>query len=390
MAATDDLGAIRQARPGLFTLLAHPRQAWPGMAAATLSGRMAFARYALPLAAIPALAKGAGLLIFGVQIYGVLFKPAPITALISAALTYGLELASVLILGFAIHLFSAVFNGESRLGPAMKLAVFSSVPGWFGGIFLVLPTMGVLPPLGVLSAAATFYGLYVLYLGLPTLMCVRNDLCPVFAGVLIAIFLALWGVSSLAIAAFDRVTMVPAPGATLHAGSAAIDVGKLSRAGQALSAAAAGGGAMPKPAATTDELESLLPSTLATGFTRTRITSSAGHLGNLSGAMAQGTYVMGANNMVLTVGDLGSAGALAQAVSLSANKHTATSYEKSSQTPDGRMMVEKYDRTSSSGEYDILIGERFLVQAKGRATMDMLQAAVQAIPFDRLEAMAKG
>ena len=74
MAETDDLGAIRQARPGLFTLLTHPHQAWPGMAAAPLTGRMAVARYALPLAAIPALAKGAGLLIFGVPIYGVLFK----------------------------------------------------------------------------------------------------------------------------------------------------------------------------------------------------------------------------------------------------------------------------------------------------------------------------
>jgi hypothetical protein len=355
------------------------------MAAATLTGRMAFVRYALPLAAIPAVAKGAGLMIFGVQIYGVLFKPAPVAALISTALTYGLELASVLVLGFAIHLFSAVFNGESRLGPAMKLAVFSSAPGWFGGIFLILPTMGVLPPLGVLSVAATLYGLYVLYLGLPTLMCVRNDLCPIFAGVLIAIFLALWGVSSLAIAAFDRVTMVPAPGATLHAGGASIDVGKLTQAGKALSS-----GGAPKPAATTDELESLLPSTLTNGFTRTQITSNSGHLGNLSGAMAQGTYVKDPNTFVLTIGDLGSAGALAQAVSLNANKHTDTSYEKSSQTPDGRMMVEKYDRVSKSGEYDILIGNRFLVQAKGKATMEMLQAAVQAMPFDRLEAMAKG
>ena len=80
-------------------------------------------------------------------------------AVISAALTYGLNLISVVVLGLAIHVFSAVFNGENNLGPAMKLAIFSSAPGWIGGIFLVLPAMGILPPLGALSAAATLYGL---------------------------------------------------------------------------------------------------------------------------------------------------------------------------------------------------------------------------------------
>lgn len=389
MAATNDLGALPATRPGLWALLTHPRQAWPGVAADGISGRRAFVRYALPLAAIPALAKGAGLLIFGVQIYGVLFKPAPLMALVSAGLTYGLELASVLILGFAIHLFSSVFNGEGRLGPAMKLAVFSSIPGWFGGIFLILPTMGVLPPLGILSVAATLYGLYVLYLGLPSVMCVRRDLCPIYAGVTIAIFLALWGGSSLAITAFDRVTMVPAPGATLHAGGVAVDVGKLNQAGKDL-AGSLNGASAAKPAATTDELESLLPAMLPNGFARTGMTSSAGHLGNLSGAMAQGTYVKDPNSLVLTVADLGSAGALAQAVSLNVNKHSDTGYQKSTQTPDGRIAVEKYDRVSNSGEYDILIANRFLVQAKGKATVEMLRSAVQSAPFDRLEAMAKG
>jgi hypothetical protein len=92
---------------------------------------------------------------------------------------------------------------------------------------------------------------------------------------------------------------------------------------------------------------------------------------------------------VLTVADLGAAGGLAQAVTLSANKHTDTAYQKSGQVA-GRMTVEKYDRTTNNGEYDILIANRFLVQAKGHTSVEILQAAVQAVPFDRLEAMAKG
>jgi hypothetical protein len=352
-----------------------------------MTGRQAFIRYALPLAAIPAVAKAAGLLIFGVQIFGVLVKPNPTMVAVSAVLTYGLGLLSVLVLGFAIHLFSAVFNGEGKLGPAMKLAVFSSVPGWVGGVFLVLPAMGVIPPLGILSAAATFYGLYIFYLGLPEVMCVRRDLCPIYAGVAITVFLALWGGDSLVMAAFDKATMAPQSGTTLQTRLGTIDVRKLAQASKHLSDAAKS--STPTPAATTDELESLVPASLASGFNRTQITSSAGHLGKFSGAMAQGTFVKDGATMTLTVGDLGAAGGLAQAVTLTANKHTDTSYEKSGQV-DGRLNIEKYDRTTNTGEYDILVANRFLVQAKGKASVEILQAAVETVPFDRLEAMAKG
>jgi hypothetical protein len=388
MAATDELVGMTGSKVGLFALLTHPARHWPAMAAAPLTGRQAFFRYAVPLAAVPAVAKGAGLLIFGVPIYGVLLKPAPVMAAISAALTYGLDLISVLVLGFAIHIFSAVFNGENKLGPAMKLAIFSSAPGWIGGVFLVLPTMGVLPPLGALSAAFALYGLYVFYLGLPITMCVRRDRCPVYAGVAIMVFLALWGADTLIVGVFDRATMTPAPGATLHVKGADLDLSKLGMASKSLQNALKNQTA-PPPAATTDELESLIPSDLPSGFTRSQVTSKSANLGKLSGAMAQGTYAKDKDAIVLTVADLGAAGGLAQAVTLSANKHTDTAYQKSGQVA-GRMTVEKYDRTTNNGEYDILIANRFLVQAKGHTSVEILQAAVQAVPFDRLEAMAKG
>lgn len=395
MAATDDAGALHGPRAGLWPLIARPRQTWPRMAAAPLTGRQAFIRYALPLAAIPAVAKCAGLLLFGVQIDGVLLKPAPEIAVGSAILTYGLDLVSVLILGFAVHWFSAVFNGESRLGPAMKLAVLSAAPGWFGGIFLVLPSMGVLPPLGALSVAATLYGLYVFYIGLPQVMCVRRDLCPVYAGVAITVFLALWGADSFAVSLFDRATMIPAPGASLHSKAGDIDIGKLAQAGHSLDAAIKDSTGRP-PAVTTDQLEALLPADLASGFKRTQVTSSSGHIGKLQGTMAQGTYANqgstllgGKSDIVVTVGDLGAVGGLAEAVTLTSNKHTQNGFQKSSQV-NGRLTIEKYDRPSNSGEYDVLVADRFLVQAKGRASVETLQAAAEAVPFDRLEALAKG
>ena len=54
------------------------------------------------------------------------------------------------------------------------------------------------------------------------------------------------------------------------------------------------------------------------------------------------------------------------------------------------MTMEKYDRPTNQGEYDVLVANRFLIQAKGHTTVETLQAAVKSVPFDRLEAMAKG
>jgi hypothetical protein len=219
-------------------------------------------------------------------------------------------------------------------------------------------------------------------------MCVRRDRCPVYAGVAIMVFLALWGADSLIVGMFDRVTMTPAPGATMHIKGGDVDLAKLGVASKTLQAALKDQ-TPPAPAATTDELESLLPSSLASGFTRSQVTSSAAHLGKLSGAVAQGTYHKDNDAIVLSVADLGLAGGLADAITLSANKHTATGYQKSGQV-DGRMTIEKYDRTTNNGEYDVLVANRFMIQAKGHASVETLQAAVRTVPFDRLEAMAKG
>jgi hypothetical protein len=54
------------------------------------------------------------------------------------------------------------------------------------------------------------------------------------------------------------------------------------------------------------------------------------------------------------------------------------------------MTEESYDRQSRHGEYSVLVGQRFMVQAEGDGvTIDELKAAVGAVDFSRLEGLAK-
>ena len=45
-------------------------------------------------------------------------------------------------------------------------------------------------------------------------------------------------------------------------------------------------------------------------------------------------------------------------------KETDSGYERT-RTVNGQMMHQQYDRQSKSGEYDVLIGNRFTVTAQG-------------------------
>lgn len=376
------------ATPKLLPLLVRPRETWRLYAAARPPAMSVFVRYALPLAAIPAVAKGLGFMMFGIQVYGVLIKPAPLVAVGAALLVYVLSLLSAFLLALAIDAFSAVFNGEKGFGRAMMLSVFTHAPGWLGGVFLILPATGILPPLGVITAGLTLYGLYLLYLGLEPVMRVKRDKCPVYAGVAGMVFLALWGAVSLSTTAFDRAAMVPAPGATLHTDGADIDMAKLKKAARELKEALSSK-APPRQVASTDELESLLSSELVAGFTRTELTSNSAQVGRLTGATAKGVYQKDKAVISVSLSDVGSLAGLAEAVKLNDSKTTANGYEKSSEV-DGRLTIEKWDRPSGSGEYNVLVGNRFLVQAKGQAPVEVLKDAARAVDFGRLEAMAKG
>jgi hypothetical protein len=140
-----------------------------------------FQNYVAILALIPAVAGFIGTAMVGVGVPGAGTVRVPIFAgLVSAILGYLLTFVIVYIAAYVIDALAPTFGGQRNFGNALKLAVFSFVPEWIAGIFLLVPALQFLVILGL-------YGIYVLYVGLPVLMKVPRDRALLYTAAVVAI-----------------------------------------------------------------------------------------------------------------------------------------------------------------------------------------------------------
>ncbi len=138
-------------------------------------------RYVLPLAAIGPLAGAVGRFLFGRRIAGTTL-PGVVT--LSGALTWGvialvLGLASVFVLTQVISLLAPGFGGQKNDVQALKVAAYSNTPVWLAGVFNIHGRFLIL------TIFVSLYGLFLLYVGLPTLMKVPQDRAMGYTAVVI-------------------------------------------------------------------------------------------------------------------------------------------------------------------------------------------------------------
>lgn len=147
------------------SIILKPKEEWVKIKAETATVSELFTKYAMILAAIPAVAQFIG--------YGVIGRRIPFvgwhrmgfgSALVYAVFTYVASLASVYVLALVINALAPTFNSQVGMISALKLAVYSMTPGWIAGVLFIIPYLGGLAFLGSL------YGLYILYLGFATPM----------------------------------------------------------------------------------------------------------------------------------------------------------------------------------------------------------------------------
>ena len=145
-------------------ILLNPKQEWPVIAGETSTAAELYTGYIVILAAIGPVASIIGMSLVGVNMPMVGSFRLPIgTAITSALVNYVLTLAGVYVLALIIDALAPTFGGEKNINQALKVATYSSIPGWLAGIFVIIPALSVLGILGL-------YGLYLLFLGLPLLM----------------------------------------------------------------------------------------------------------------------------------------------------------------------------------------------------------------------------
>jgi len=374
-------------------ILLKPSETWDVIdrEPATIGGL--YSGYVMLLAAIPAVCSLIGFMVFGIGGFGITIRLSPVWLVVQAVITYGLSLAMVYVMALIIEALAPNFGGVKDRMQAFKVAAYAPTASWVAGVFTLVPALSVIALLGGL------YSLFLLYKGLPKLMKTPEDKALPYTAVVIVVAVVVTFVISMVTSSVMALSGAMNPAAAIGAvsgavkvpGAGEVDLAKLEAASKRMEAAAKQAEAGTATATDPEALKAFLPASVA-GYTRGEVSASSGGAGGYQGSQADAQYAKGEANMRLEVTDMGAAGALAgmaSAFNVKSSKETAVGYEKVGMV-GGRMTQESYDRQAKHGEYSVLVGERFMVQAKGDGvTMDELKAAVGAVDAGRLEGLAK-
>lgn len=374
-------------------ILMTPKDEWSKIDSepATVGGLMT--GWVVPLAAIGPIATLIGSQLFGYGAFGISFQPSLMGSVSIAVTSYVLSLAGIIILSLIIDALAPSFGGTKNKVQAMKVAAYGATASFVGGIF------GLLPALSILGIAAGLYSLYLLYLGLPRLMKTPEDKGVAYTAVTVVCAIVLW----LVMGAVSR-ALLPAPGLTIGdrggsitvPGVGTVETERLQKTATEMeerAKAMSDRSAKLQGATPVDpgQLQALLPASLGS-MARTSVENERVNAGIMGVSTAKASYESGDDRLRLSITDMAGAGALAaagSAMGVERSRQTETGYEKTG-VVDGRMTMEEWNSTSRRVKYGVIYGDRFLVQAEGRAAnIDAAKAAVAAIDASTLEGLAR-
>jgi len=169
-------------------ILLTPAKEWDVIKGESLTIADMFMKYAVILAAIPAVAGFIGYVVIGMSFGGFGTFRVPVgTALVWAILTYILSLGGIFLLAFIIDALAPTFGCTKNMIAAVKIAVFSYTPVWVAGI------LGIIPAISILMILASLYALYLMYLGLQKIKEPAKDkLIPYFVVTIVALVVIYW------------------------------------------------------------------------------------------------------------------------------------------------------------------------------------------------------
>jgi len=147
-----------------------PSTEWPVIAAEASSARTIYLNYVTPLVAIGVIAGILGHTLVGLPLplMGTI-RVGIAPALAHAIVTFALSLVAVFLVALIVDALAPTFGGQKDPLAALKVTAYSYTPAWVASV------LNLIPALGILVVLAAFYGIYLLYLGLPVLMRAPKD-----------------------------------------------------------------------------------------------------------------------------------------------------------------------------------------------------------------------
>lgn len=166
-------------------MLTQPTDTWLDVKEEPATARRLYLRFALPLAAIPPIARMAGLSVIGVSFLGVRYRLPLSNVLGYGIVSYILSLAALYVTALITYSLAPYFGGQKNKDQAFKLVIYSSIPYWIGGVLLFIP--GLAPAVTIIS----LYGYYLLFKGLPIMMDTPRAKVPLYFLALLAVTVVL-------------------------------------------------------------------------------------------------------------------------------------------------------------------------------------------------------
>jgi Yip1-like protein len=405
-----------------------PNTEWPVIAQESTEPGTLITGYVVPLAALAAVAGFVGGTIIGrsAPFIGT-YRIGIVSGVTIAVFSFVMAIVSVFIVSLIINALAPTFGGEKSSIQAMKVAAYAYTPAWIAGVFQLLPVFGIG---GLLAFVAGLYGLYLLYLGLPRLMKCPQDKAIGYTAVVVVCAIVLFVCVGAVTTMIGGVAMIGsgvmsgglASSSSGSSSSRSSDVqfakdstlGKLQALGDKLEtsnkkmeaaqksgdpnaqAAAAmeslgtllGGGKRVDPIGI-DQIKPFVPETFA-GLARKSSNAEKNGMAGLMVTKAEATFGDGADKSVtLEITDTGGvSGMLGFASWMNmAEEKDNDSYSERTRKENGRIIHEKMSKRGGENEFGIVLGDRFVVGAKGNVPFDQLRAAVGQLDLGRLEAM---
>jgi Yip1 domain len=404
------------------SMLLSPRAEWPLVAAEPDTVGGLYSGYIAVVAAIPAIVHFLSSTLIGVSVPFLGAFRVPLAAgITTAVLRYVLSLIGTFVVALIVDALAPSFGGEKNRVQALKTVAYASTAAWVASI------IGIIPGLGLLAAlAGGIYSIYLLNMGLPfTMKCPREKAIGYTAVSAIVAIIIWWvlalvvgSVAGLGLGIGRGITGYSAPGYTHQGGDFAAgstgaalqawskkmadaskqvdaaqksgDPGAQANAvGQMIGAAVGSGGKVESLAP--DQIKPFVPDTLQ-GLKRTQLSvDRSGALGVQISKATASYSDDGQRRLNLQITDTGSLKGLVGFASgwagVEQDTETDTGYDKTYKS-GGQLVHEKWDTRGNSGEYGVVVGDRFTVDVSGSAaSIDELKAAVASINLAGLESL---
>jgi hypothetical protein len=402
-------------------MLLTPRSEWPVIGAEpdTIAGL--YSGYILLLAAIPVLVSFLTSTVIGVSVplLGT-YRVGIAAALTGAVVRYALTLVAVYVVAVIVDALAPTFGAEKNRVQALKTVAYSYTAYW------VISILGLIPGLALLAAlGGGIYSIYLLNMGLPFTMKCPTDktvgytaltvVITIVVGVVLSLILGALGGLGLGVgrglSGFGQPTVTGTssfqpgtPGAALQnwsqkmktasdqaaAAQKSGDKDAQAKAMGALVGAALGSGGKVESLAP-DRIRTFLPDSIGS-LKRTQLQVERNGAMGMQVSTATGTYSDGAQHTVtLTIADTGSLkgvfGFASGWAGVEQESQTDTGYDKLYKS-GGHLVHEKWDSKNNSGEYGVVVADRFSVTAQGSADkIDDLKSDVAGISLSGLEAL---